>query len=74
MHGDVLYELLKVISLGNEITLAADFDHHADLTTEMDVGVNEAIAGVATRLFRCSRHALLAKELHRCIDITFRFN
>jgi hypothetical protein len=74
VHSDVLYEVLKVICLGYEITLAADFDHHADFTTEMDVGVDEAIAGVTTGLFRRSSHALLAKEFYRCIEITFGLN
>src|SRR6185437_11261794 len=38
MHGQIVHEALKLVGAGDEITLAGNFDQHAQLASGVDVG------------------------------------
>lgn len=74
VHRDVTNELLEIVSLGNEVGFTVDFAKHTDLTTEMDVGVNETFRRLATGLFGSLGYAALAEKLDSIVEITFGFD
>src|ERR1700730_15972434 len=50
VHGDVLYQLLKLCAAGGEISLTVYFDHHAYLAAHVDVRSDHTF-GSHTALF-----------------------
>ena len=74
VHRDVANELLEVVSLGDEIAFAVNFTEHANLATEVDVGVDQALAGIATRFFSSGGDSLFAKPFSGFFKIALAFN
>ena len=73
MHGDVLEQLLKILRPGDKVALAVDFDQHADFAPGMNISADGAFGGVARRLLGGGRHALLAQNHNRLIQVALGF-
>src|SRR5690606_13640733 len=68
VHGHLLHEVLEVRVAGDEVGLAVDLDHHADLAV-VDVAAHEAFGGNATGLARLAADPLLAQPLLRLGEV-----
>ena len=68
-HGQYLVgELDELVSLGDEVGLAVDFDHHADAV--VDLGSNQAFGGGAAFALGGALQALDADDLDGLLGVT----
>ena len=74
MHRDVTNELLEIVGLRNEVRFTVDFAKHTNLTTEVDVSVDETFRSFAASLLGSLSNAALAEKLYSLIEIAFGFD
>src|SRR5438093_613302 len=70
VQRQVLHERTELIGVRHEVRLAIHLDQNADGVVEMDVRVDQALVGAATRALGLTRQAFLTKDLHRALRIT----
>ncbi len=69
LHGDVAGELLEGIGAGDEVGLALELDEGADAALAVDVGLDDAFAGLAIRALGRAGHALLTDQLAGGVEV-----
>ena len=69
LHGDVAGESDEIVVVGDEVGVAVDLDHHADLGAGMDVGLDGALGGGALAQILDLLALLEAQDLDRLIDV-----
>ena len=61
VHRDIVDQFLEIVGAGDEIALAVDFHHDAELAAVVDVGADQTLLGGARRLLAGRRDATLAQ-------------
>ena len=74
VHGYIVYKLLEIVGLGNEVGLAVDLEQNADFAAHMDIGINYTFGSYTGRLLGGRGKALLAEILHGLVHIAIGLN
>ena len=73
LDGQVLDELLELLVAGDEVRLAVDLDERAEPAARVDVGADQALAGVAAGLLGRLGDAALAQQRGGLLEVAVRF-
>ncbi len=60
---------LKLFVPSDEVGFTVDLDEHTDFSAHVDIGVYEALVGLAARFFECSGQAFLAQVIDGLLNI-----
>src|SRR5262249_58264445 len=74
VHRDIVDQLLEIISACDEVALAVDLHHDAELAAVMNVRADESLFGGARRLLVRGRDAELTKHDLPLRQIAFRLH
>ncbi len=74
VHRDIVHQFLEIIGARDEIALAIDFHHHAELAAVVDVGADQTLLGGARSLLAGRRDAALAQHDFALGEIALGFH